>query len=208
MTETRDREDDHPGSSAGRGATGDARPAARRDGGAASLAPATRPGRSCRAGQDRGRAPRWRPADLVALAVKLELARGTAESDPAGTKALLEEVAREVQQALGETARLAQRIYPGLLEARGLAVALRAVATSAGAPASVEVAAGSGRRQTSRPPSTSAGSTRSTTPGPAAVRRSASGRRTGRSSSTWSQVPAGTTALRSYATASKPSAAG
>jgi signal transduction histidine kinase len=80
---------------------------------------------------------------LVALAAKLELGRVTAESDPAGTKSLLEELAREVQQTLGETAQLAQRIYPGLLEARGLAVALRAVATSARTRASVDVAADS-----------------------------------------------------------------
>jgi signal transduction histidine kinase len=78
---------------------------------------------------------------LVALATKLELARGTAESDPAVTKALLEELAHEVQQALDEAAQLALRIHPGLLEAYGLAVALRAATASAGIAASVEVAA-------------------------------------------------------------------
>ena len=50
-----------------------------------------------------------------------------------GTRALLEEMGREVQHALDETVRLAQRIYPPLLEAGGLVVALRA---AAGAPVS------------------------------------------------------------------------
>ena len=49
---------------------------------------------------------------------------------------------RDVQQALDETAQLAQRIYPPLLEAGGLAAALRSAAASAGVPASVEVTAG------------------------------------------------------------------
>ena len=40
-------------------------------------------------------------------------------------------MARDVQQALDETAQLAQRIYPPLLEAGGLAAALRAAAVSA-----------------------------------------------------------------------------
>ena len=51
-------------------------------------------------------------------------------------------MARDVQQALDETAQLAQRIYPPLLEAGGLAAALRSAAASAGIRASVEVAAG------------------------------------------------------------------
>ena len=47
------------------------------------------------------------------------------------------------KQALDEAARLAQRIYPQLLEAGGLAAALRSAAVSAGIPASVDVKAGS-----------------------------------------------------------------
>jgi hypothetical protein len=47
-----------------------------------------------------------------------------------------------VQQALDEAARLAQRIYPELLEVGGLAAVLRAAAASAGVPASVHVAVG------------------------------------------------------------------
>jgi len=79
---------------------------------------------------------------LVALAVNLQLASQLADSDPAAAKALLEEIGRDVQQALDETAQLAQRIYPPLLEAGGLASALRLAAVSAGIPVSVEVAVG------------------------------------------------------------------
>ena len=80
---------------------------------------------------------------LVALAVKLQLAGPLIDSNPGSAKALLEEMARDVQEALDEAARLAQRIYPQLLEAGGLAAALRSAAVSAGIPASVDVKAGS-----------------------------------------------------------------
>jgi signal transduction histidine kinase len=46
-----------------------------------------------------------------------------------------------VQQALDETAQLARRIYPPLLEAGGLALALRSAAASLGITASIEVEA-------------------------------------------------------------------
>jgi len=76
---------------------------------------------------------------LVALAVKLQLAGPLADANPAAAKALLEEMGRDVQQALDEAARLAQRIHPQLFEADGLAVALRSAAVSADIPASVDV---------------------------------------------------------------------
>jgi signal transduction histidine kinase len=78
---------------------------------------------------------------LVALAVNLQLARQLADADPSAAKTLLEEMGRDVEQALDETAQLAQRIYPPLLDARGLAAALRSAAVGAGISASVEVAA-------------------------------------------------------------------
>jgi signal transduction histidine kinase len=80
---------------------------------------------------------------LVALAVNLELAGQAKDSDPAAAKALLEEMRRDVQQALDETALLAQRVYPATLEADGLAALLRLAALNAGVRASVKVAAGS-----------------------------------------------------------------
>jgi signal transduction histidine kinase len=65
-------------------------------------------------------------------------------TDPAAAKTLLEELGRDVQQALDETGRLAQRIYPPLLEAGGLTAALRAAAISIGIPVSVEAEAATG----------------------------------------------------------------
>ena len=79
---------------------------------------------------------------LAALAVNLQLARELIVTDPAAARTLLDEMGRHVQQALDETAELAQRIYPPLLEAGGLAVALRSAAASIGITVSVEVAAG------------------------------------------------------------------
>ncbi len=77
---------------------------------------------------------------LVALAVNLQLAGRLADADPVAAKALVEAMEGDVQQALDETAQLAQRIYPPLLDAGGLAAALRSAASSVGVAASVEVA--------------------------------------------------------------------
>jgi signal transduction histidine kinase len=78
---------------------------------------------------------------LVALAVNVQLAGRLADSDPAAAKTLLEQLERDVQETLQVTAQLAQRIYPTLLEPRGLAAALRSAAATAGVAASVNVAA-------------------------------------------------------------------
>ena len=64
------------------------------------------------------------------------------DAGPAAAKELLEEMTRDVQQALDETAQLAQRIYPALLNAGGLAAALRSAAAGAGIRVSVDVPAG------------------------------------------------------------------
>ena len=77
---------------------------------------------------------------LVALAVNLQLACELTDADPAAARALLEEMGRDVQQTLDETARLAQRIYPPLLDASGLAAALRSAAVGIGIRVSVAVA--------------------------------------------------------------------
>jgi signal transduction histidine kinase len=79
---------------------------------------------------------------VVALAMRLQLAQSALDSDPAAAKALLEEISRDVQDAIDESARLARRIYVPLLEL-GFAAALRSASASAGVPASVEVSAGS-----------------------------------------------------------------
>ena len=69
---------------------------------------------------------------LVTLAVNIQLARELVQRDPGAAVELLDDMGRVVQRALEETVRLAQRIYPPLLEAGGLAAALRAAAMAAG----------------------------------------------------------------------------
>lgn len=78
---------------------------------------------------------------LTALATNLQLARQLADTDAAAAKALLDEMRHDVRHALDEMGRLAHRIYPPLLEAGGLAAALRAAAVSVGVRARIEVAA-------------------------------------------------------------------
>ena len=80
---------------------------------------------------------------LIALAVKLQLAAQAVDADPAAARTLLEEMGRDVQQALDETALLAQRVYPATLGAGGLGALLRSAAASAGVAATVDVDAGS-----------------------------------------------------------------
>lgn len=75
---------------------------------------------------------------LVALAVNLQLARQLADSDPDAAKTLLDEIARDVREALEDVRRLAQRVYPPLLLDQGLADALRAAAVDARIPTRVE----------------------------------------------------------------------
>ena len=80
--------------------------------------------------------------DLVALAVDLRRLAGLVDGDPAAAKALLNEMAANVREALDEATELAQRVYPPLIGARGLASALRSAAESAGVTALVDVPAG------------------------------------------------------------------
>ncbi len=78
---------------------------------------------------------------LVALAVNLQLARRLVDVDPAAAGTLLDELRRDVQEALDETRQLAHRIYPPLLDAGGLGVALRVAAEGVGVRTHVQVAA-------------------------------------------------------------------
>jgi signal transduction histidine kinase len=77
---------------------------------------------------------------LAGLAVRLQQARSLVESDPAAARALVDEMRRDVHEALEHLRTLAERIYPPLLEAGGLGVALRTAAANAGVRARVEVA--------------------------------------------------------------------
>jgi signal transduction histidine kinase len=79
---------------------------------------------------------------LAGFAVSLQQARSLVESDPEAAVALVDEMRRDVQQALEHLRALSERIYPPLLEAGGLRVALRTAAANAGVRARVEVAVG------------------------------------------------------------------
>ncbi len=74
---------------------------------------------------------------LVALAVKVGLARQLVESDPATVMTMLEELRGDVQATLAELRELAHGIYPPLLRDRGLAEALRTAANRAVLPTEV-----------------------------------------------------------------------
>jgi len=76
---------------------------------------------------------------LVALAVVLQLAEEALGTDPAQTRRRLGDARSVVQQAVDDAARLAQRIHPPLLQAGGLAAAVRAAAASVGARATLEL---------------------------------------------------------------------
>ncbi|MDP9271209.1 MAG: histidine kinase [Chloroflexota bacterium] len=79
---------------------------------------------------------------MVAFALQLRRLAGLVDSDPVAAKALLDEMATNVREALDEASELAERIYPPLLEARGFASALRSAAERAGLTAVVDVKAG------------------------------------------------------------------
>jgi signal transduction histidine kinase len=75
---------------------------------------------------------------LVALAVKLRLARQLADRDVEGAKRALDELAGDATGALEDLRDLARGIYPPLLADRGLAEALEAQARKSAIPVEVE----------------------------------------------------------------------
>jgi signal transduction histidine kinase len=77
---------------------------------------------------------------LVALAANVELAAASIGANPAAAKELLAEIAEDTRHALEEARRLAERIYPPLLDAGGLVAALRAAAATAESPTTIDVA--------------------------------------------------------------------
>lgn len=64
--------------------------------------------------------------DLIALSVRLQLARRVADDDPAAAVRLLDDMSRDVDDALDRVRRLADSVYPSLLSPLGLVEALRA----------------------------------------------------------------------------------
>lgn len=65
---------------------------------------------------------------LVALAVKLRLARTVAERDPGRAGPMLDELREEVDEALETLRDLARDVYPAVLADRGLVAAIRSAA--------------------------------------------------------------------------------
>ena len=63
--------------------------------------------------------------DLIAISVRLQLARELVSNDVAATLELLEELRDETRAALDRVRALAGDVYPAILDARGLAEALR-----------------------------------------------------------------------------------
>lgn len=76
---------------------------------------------------------------LVALAVKLGLARKVAEADPSALPGMLEDLRADAQATLVELRELAHGIYPPLLRDHGLAEALGNAASRAVLPTTVVV---------------------------------------------------------------------
>jgi signal transduction histidine kinase len=81
---------------------------------------------------------------LVALSVNLQRLGTMVDADPVAANALLREMTGHVHEALAAATELARRIHLPLLDARGLASAIRAEATRAGLTVAVDVPA-SGR---------------------------------------------------------------
>jgi signal transduction histidine kinase len=81
---------------------------------------------------------------LVAIAVKLRLAKQLAERDPGKSADLVEQLGGDIEEALQQLRDLAHGIYPPLLADRGLAAALESAARRAVLPVNVE-AGGVGR---------------------------------------------------------------
>ena len=77
---------------------------------------------------------------LVALVVNLQLARQLAETDPPALSPILDEIARDVREALESVRELAHEIYPPLLLDRGLTEAIGAGASASPLSTRVEVA--------------------------------------------------------------------
>jgi signal transduction histidine kinase len=74
---------------------------------------------------------------LVALSVKLRLADGLVERDPAQARALLAQIGDDTQTTLEDLRDLARGIYPPLLADRGLPAALEAQARKVDVPVRV-----------------------------------------------------------------------
>jgi signal transduction histidine kinase len=79
---------------------------------------------------------------LVALAVKLRLAKDAVVDDPVDAEAMIDEVRNDLQNAITELRALAHGIFPPLLVSGGLPEAMPAAAARAALPTITEIAVG------------------------------------------------------------------
>ncbi|MET9912206.1 histidine kinase [Streptomyces sp. NPDC006476] len=79
-------------------------------------------------------------ANLVALSMRIGLAKRAYDSDPATARRLLDEAQAQAEKALTELRHVVRGIHPPILTDRGLVGAVRALAAGCGLEASVEVA--------------------------------------------------------------------
>ncbi len=79
---------------------------------------------------------------LVALAVKLRLAKDAIADDPADAELMIDEIRGNLQEAITELRSLAHGIFPPLLMSGGLAEALPAAAARSAIPATAHVVTG------------------------------------------------------------------
>jgi signal transduction histidine kinase len=75
--------------------------------------------------------------DLIAVAVRVQLVRQLADTDLPAAIGVLDEIGRDVHDALDRIRSLASEIYPSLLDAGGLREALRGAAPSVRVDATV-----------------------------------------------------------------------
>ncbi|MEO3742504.1 histidine kinase [Plantactinospora sp. B5E13] len=78
-------------------------------------------------------------ARLVALSMRVGLARRQFDRDPEGARSLLDAAQDQAEQALAELRQVVRAIYPPILSDRGLVGAVRALAASSGLTVAVEV---------------------------------------------------------------------
>ena len=71
-------------------------------------------------------------ARLVALSMRIGLARRANENDPGATRKFLDEAQLQAEEALAELRQVVRGIHPPILSDRGLAGAVRALAASSG----------------------------------------------------------------------------
>ncbi|MFD5793380.1 histidine kinase [Streptomyces diastatochromogenes] len=81
-------------------------------------------------------------ARLVALSMRIGLARRAYDRDPQMVRRLLAEAQDQAEEALTELRQVVRGIHPPILTDRGLAGAVRALAASSGLEVTVEVAGG------------------------------------------------------------------